>query len=164
MHPWRTIGCPVDFSEPSREAMHLAAELASARGARLFLLYVRPLPTLAFAEVPPYTAEQLMEEADELADRSLEQWKAEALARGAPSVQTRSLIGAPHAEILRFAKENALDLLVMGTHGRTALMHAVLGSVAEKVVRRAPCPVLTVHAGQVEARAQETEPAEPAAP
>lgn len=161
MRPWHTIGCPVDFSEPSREAMHLAADLASTSGARLILLYVRSLPPLAFAEAPSFTTEELLEQADELAERSLAEWRNEALARGAPVVQTRSLIGVPHAEILRFAQENDLDLLVMGTHGRTAFMHAVLGSVAEKVVRRAPCPVLTVRAGQGKGRAQEAEPASP---
>ncbi len=161
MRPWHVIGCPVDFSEPSREAMHLAAELASTSGARLVLINVRPRPPLAFAEAPPYSAEEMFRQVDELAERSLAEWKAEALARGAPIVQTRSLTGAPHIEIVRFARDNDLDLLVMGTHGRTALMHAVLGSVAEKVVRRAPCPVLTVHAGQVKAGAQEAEPSSP---
>jgi nucleotide-binding universal stress UspA family protein len=161
MRPWHVIGCPVDFSEPSREAMHLAAELASSSGARLMLIYVRPLPPLAFAEAPSYSAEEMLQQVDALADRSLAEWRAEALTRGAPVVQTRSLTGAPHAEIVRFARENDLDLLVMGTHGRTALMRAVLGSVAEKVVRRAPCPVLTVHAGQAKASAQEAEPSSP---
>jgi nucleotide-binding universal stress UspA family protein len=60
------------------------------------------------------------------------------------------LSGTPHAEIVRFAKEQEFDLIVMGTHGRGFVAHAVVGSVAEKVVRHAPCPVLTVHNPQHE--------------
>ena len=57
---------------------------------------------------------------------------------------TTTVLGHPVMEILRYAKENAIDLIVMGTHGRGPLGHVVLGSVAERVVRKAPCPVLTV--------------------
>ena len=59
-------------------------------------------------------------------------------------MQTEVGVRAPFTEIIRFAKDKDIDLIVMGTHGHTGLAHVLLGSVAEKVVRKAPCPVLTV--------------------
>ena len=59
-------------------------------------------------------------------------------------------IGKPDTEIMRYAAERDIDLIVMGTHGRTGLAHALMGSVAERVVRRAPCPVLTVRQSEHE--------------
>ncbi len=64
---------------------------------------------------------------------------------GAPRVATAKSIGEPSVEIVEFAKETGQDLLVIGTHGRTGLRHALVGSIAERVVRRAGCPVLSVH-------------------
>ena len=60
-------------------------------------------------------------------------------------VKTALRHGPPFVEIIKYAKENGVDMIVMGTHGRSGLAHMMLGSVAEKVVRKAPCPVLTVH-------------------
>jgi nucleotide-binding universal stress UspA family protein len=76
--------------------------------------------------------------------RSLDDWKKEAWVRGVAAVQTVSVQGSAAPEIVRFAKERDIDLIVVGTHGRGGLAHVLLGSVAEKVVRKAPCPVLTV--------------------
>jgi nucleotide-binding universal stress UspA family protein len=64
---------------------------------------------------------------------------------GARNVKTAKGVGDPALEVIEFAREGKFDLLVVGTHGRTGLRHAILGSTAERVVRRALCPVLTVH-------------------
>jgi universal stress protein A len=75
----------------------------------------------------------------------LAEWKAHAKELGANEVATRVLTGAPWDQIVAAARDDsAIDLIVMGTHGRTGLKHALLGSVAEKTVRHAPCPVLVV--------------------
>ncbi len=94
----------------------------------------------ALLETPPSLAR------DETApqDRPLPGWRALAERLGAPSVDTQRSVGTPGPEIVAMARRDAYDLIVMGTHGRTGLGHLVLGSVAEEVVRHAPCPVLTV--------------------
>jgi nucleotide-binding universal stress UspA family protein len=87
----------------------------------------------------------MMQELADQAQRHLEEWRldAERLA-GGQRVAAEKGVGEPAAEIVTFAKENAVDLLVLGTHGRTGIEHALMGSIAERVVRRAHCPVLTV--------------------
>jgi nucleotide-binding universal stress UspA family protein len=78
-------------------------------------------------------------------DAVLEQWKGEAERLGAAGARTAKSVGEPAVEIVEFAASGRFDLVVIGTRGRTGLRHALLGSVAERVVRRAACPVLTVH-------------------
>lgn len=78
------------------------------------------------------------------AQRHLDEWRAAAEGLGAPRVETAKEAGEPAAEIVAFARERGVDLLVLGTHGRTGLEHALMGSIAERVVRKAHCPVLTV--------------------
>jgi nucleotide-binding universal stress UspA family protein len=140
MLPIHTILHPTDFSDRSDRALILACALARDYGARLIVLHVAPLPTLVYAEgvVPPdpeltlgAAREQLnrltVPDANVRAERRFEQ-------------------GDPAAGILRVARELPADLIVMGTHGRTGLRRLLMGSVAEQVVRQAPCPVLTVTA------------------
>jgi nucleotide-binding universal stress UspA family protein len=86
----------------------------------------------------------MLQELAEQTDVLLEQWRAEAKADGAPRIATAKAIGEPAAEIVAAANEGKFDVVVVGTHGRTGLAHALLGSVAERVVRRAPMPVVTV--------------------
>jgi nucleotide-binding universal stress UspA family protein len=87
----------------------------------------------------------MMQELAEQAERHLGEWRsdAERLA-GGPRVGMEKAVGEPAAEILSYAERSGVDLLVLGTHGRTGLEHALMGSVAERVVRKAHCPVLTV--------------------
>ncbi len=135
----RAILHPTDFSECSRAAFEFARSLARDHGARLVLLYVGrpPLVDPLMAEVPA--------EPDERA-------AADALARlrdEAPDVEVERRVlteDDPADAIIRCAGEAKCDLIVMGTHGRTALGRALLGSVAEKVTRQARCPVMTVKA------------------
>jgi nucleotide-binding universal stress UspA family protein len=87
----------------------------------------------------------MLQELADQAAKHLGEWRREAEGLGAPSVAATTAIGEPAVEIVGYAKEHGIDLLVLGTHGRTGLEHALMGSVAERVVRRARCPVLTVH-------------------
>lgn len=140
----RKILCPVDFSEPSREAVHYASDLAVQFGAELTLLSVYHVPGYAMPDGVLVAGPEALTEIAADVDDQLERFRVEAVARGASNVLTESAMGAPHVEIVRYARENDHDLIVIGTHGRTGLKHVLLGSTAEKVVRTAPCPVLTV--------------------
>jgi nucleotide-binding universal stress UspA family protein len=144
MLEWRRICCPVDFSDASREAMYAAAELAQRFDAELQLVHVYQMPGVSFPEATVFAGHEALQQLIELVERALSEWGAEARARGASKVTTHAIMGVPYAEVLKYAEDRQSDLIVMGTHGRTALMRALLGSVAEKVVRHAPCPVLTI--------------------
>ena len=135
---------PTDFSENARYAQDYACALAEQFQADLHVLYVMqdlalvmPEPGVMFA-IPALSPE----EAEQTASRALAeivhpQWPQAKIHRS-----TRR--GTPYVEIVRYAAEHQIDLIVLGTHGRSAVPHALLGSVAEKVVRSAGCPVLTV--------------------
>jgi nucleotide-binding universal stress UspA family protein len=138
------ILCPVDFSEPSREAVHYAADLAQQFGSELILLSVYQVPGYALPDGVLVAGPETLTEIASEVDRQLDAWRREAEQRGATNVRTDSAMGAPHTEIVRYAADRGIELVVIGTHGRTGLKHVLLGSTAEKVVRTAPCPVLTV--------------------
>lgn len=130
---------PTDFSLTSESALCWAASLARDTGARLLIVYVEEPPT-------PYVGgEYAIPEATSPARNEL----AKLLAHVVPSDESvayehRLLLGDPAPEIVHLAKEENVDLIVMGTHGRSGLTRLLMGSVAEHVVRRAECPVLTV--------------------
>jgi nucleotide-binding universal stress UspA family protein len=150
MLPLRVILHPTDFSERSRAALQLACALARDHGARLLLLHVAELPAAAYGEA--VLVLDRVAYADEL------QGKLEQVAVAAPPgrVERRVVVGDAVTEIVGVARETPCDLIVMGTHGRTGLRRALLGSVAEQVMRRAPCPVLTVKMPFPAAQAEET--------
>jgi nucleotide-binding universal stress UspA family protein len=142
---WKRICCPIDFSDASRVAMEVAADLARRHGAELVLLHAYPIPGYTFPDGSVVASPKMMQELAEGAERHLEEWRGEAEALlGAPRVTTEKVIGEPAAEIVAAASEKGYDLLVLGTHGRSGLEHALMGSVAERVVRKARCPVLTI--------------------
>lgn len=144
----RKILCPVDFSEPAREALHFAVDFARRFDAQVTLLHVFVVPGYAYPEGIVLAGPEVMNEILERIDRALREWRDEAISRagGALRIDVESRQGTPWAEIVRKAEEDGYDLVVIGTHGRSGLSHALLGSVAERVVRKAPCPVLTVRA------------------
>lgn len=124
--------------------MRLASDLSFRFAVPLTIVYVferanYPLPDGYVL----YTADQFDRMFAQFNQR-LAQAQRAALDAGAHSVTTRLLQGWAPGEITQFAKDGGIDLIVMGTHGRTGLKHLLLGSVAERVVRTAPCPVLTV--------------------
>ena len=142
---WNRICCPVDFSEPARAAMETAVSLARRFDSTLTLFHAYQLPGYTLPEGSVVASPKMLQELAEQADRHLLEWKELAERMGAPRVQTAKSVGEPSVEIVEFAKETGQDLLVIGTHGRTGLRHALVGSIAERVVRRAGCPVLSVH-------------------
>ena len=138
------IVVPTDFSDCSQEAWELAKRVAAAPGSELVLAHV-------LTEVPLYgegflnveTTRKVRDGASKWAESALEDWVSKALAEG---LSARAVVrtGVPHKEIVALAQDERADLIVIGTHGRGGINRALLGSVADRVVRLAPCPVLTV--------------------
>jgi len=143
MAQWTKICCPVDFSEPSRVALEEAADLARRYGAGLTVLHVFEPSAAPSGEMQASMPELFEATAKEL-ERKLAGWKLEAERLGAPAVEQAVTSGVPGREIAAFAEEGGYDLVVMGTHGRTGIRHLVIGSVAERVIREAHCPVLVI--------------------
>jgi len=140
MLPIRVILHPTDFSAQSKPAFQVACALAQDHQARLIVLHVREVPVVAYGEFgqlpielePP---EAIREKLDKLI----------ALRRNANvGIEPWVKIGDPAIEILATAQETGSDMIVLGTHGRTGLSRLLMGSVAEQVVRKASCPVLTI--------------------
>jgi len=131
---------PTDFSASSDLAFRMACSLARDYGARLLVLHVAVPPTIVYAEgiVPPEPQESL--------DASREKLRRLCPRDPKVEVEHRLLEGEVVDEILRVAGETKSDVILMGTHGRTGLGRLLMGSVAEQVVRKAPCPVVTVRA------------------
>lgn len=147
---WKNILVPHDFSAGAAKAQTLAGDLALRFGARVTLLHVTPLPpgmlpstliqpgdTVAQVTVSEYTTRAAAER--------LEHWAGELRGRDV-NVEVVALLGGIAETILEEAKRRNTDVIVMGTHGRRGLSHLLLGSIAEKVVRQADVPVLTVRA------------------
>jgi nucleotide-binding universal stress UspA family protein len=143
------ILCPVDFSAGSREAFVKAAELARESNASLVLAYVSE--TSAWTAMTGFQlVPDVIQKIADSEEAELAKWRAHAKELGAKEVSTRLLTGTPWDQIVTAARDDrAIDLIVMGTHGRTGLKHALLGSVAEKTVRHAPCPVLVVRPREI---------------
>ena len=140
---WKKICCAVDFSEPSWIAMEYAADLASRLRAELTLVHVRAPPPPAASDVL-VSSRGVAEIEAHRAEETLEVWRSDAETRAALPVRARMLLGDPALEIARFADEEGIDLVVLGTHGRSGLSRLLLGSVAERVLRHAPVPVLVI--------------------
>jgi nucleotide-binding universal stress UspA family protein len=142
------ILCPTDFSAGSEAAFQTAITLARDSGARLTLLHVQHIPATALPDVFFALTPALLQDAERSIDGHLAQLVARARAAGVEAAP-RTLFGAAHREICAVAAELSVDLIVVGTRGRSGLMHVLYGSVAERVVRGAPCPVLAVHPHEV---------------
>jgi universal stress protein A len=131
---------PTDFSQPAAQAFVVARALARDHGATLILLHAvqRPIASLAGMPVVPPPPLQI--------DREALQAQLRAIAAANPQVriECRLVEGEPASAILDVAREAACDVIVMGTHGWTGLSRLLMGSVAEKIVRCATCPVLTL--------------------
>lgn len=143
---YRRILWPTDFSPLAKAALPHALRLARNRGAELVVIHVLPTPTIyGFPEVVGAAWDELERENHALGKRKLHR-VTEQLKRKAPKLRIHGALaqGVPFDQILGAAKRLRCDLIVLATHGRTGLKHVLLGSVAENVVRRAPCPVLTV--------------------
>ena len=143
---------PTDFSETSEAAAKYGVALARAFNATLHLLHVEPRRDLQIMVERELVVEKSL--TDPAARTSPQNAARELLGRILTAHEEKELraeyvlrasgLGGPYVEIVRYAKERTIDLIVMGTHGRGFVAHMLMGSVAEKVVRKAPCPVLTV--------------------
>jgi nucleotide-binding universal stress UspA family protein len=140
----KRILIPLDFGEPARHALEHAGAIAERFEASLDLLHVVPNPYLddpagLYLPLPPTYLNELVNDAQKrlgsaLATADQERFNARIIVK----------VGDPVVQIVEYAQVEPIDLIVMGTHGRSGAAHLFLGSVAERVVRTAPCPVLTV--------------------
>ncbi|HEX8106515.1 MAG TPA: universal stress protein [Kofleriaceae bacterium] len=143
---FRKLLCPVDFSPGSQHALQVAARMAREADAELVLVHAWYVPTTAFGGDYPIPVD-LAQEVVDGAQRDLAAARTDATRLGAPRVSSRVLRGVPWDQIVQAAREDpAIDLIVMGTHGRSGLARVLLGSVAEQVIRHAPCSVLAARA------------------
>jgi nucleotide-binding universal stress UspA family protein len=139
----RQILAPTDFSACSKQAVACAYELAQTFGAKLSLLHVlEELPSY-IGFIPPRGAAEILEDLARQARLDLTQLlpKAE---DAKVEVSTHVVTGTPYLKIIEIAQKQKADLIVIATHGRTGLSRFAMGSVAERVVRLASCPVLTI--------------------
>lgn len=145
---WKTILVPTDFSEGSRQALRIASELAVAHSAKLHILHVTELPPgldtgTMIAPAPGGIPVTIVDFAREQALAWMNQDRESFVTKGLDadiSIEVGSVVDT----VLDTAERVRADLVVVGTHGRTGFAHFVLGSVAERIVRRSPVPVLTV--------------------
>ena len=139
MLSWLKILCAVDLSDGSRDALELAVDLAKRIDAELTLVHV-------FEKPPPVVGLPLPADLYDRTSREVEEelaaWRARAEQRTGMRIGTVLARGDATEEVLRIADDGKYDLVVTGTHGRSGLKRAIMGSVADKIVRRAPCPVL----------------------
>jgi len=137
---------PHDFGEAAERALVYALALAEKLGARITVLHAYEVPAYGY----PDALVAAVEFASEIERRAVEALEQIALRVRTPKVEVETTVrrGTPWAEIVKAAEQLPADLIVMGTHGRKMMPRLLLGSVAEKVVRSAQCPVLTVHAAQ----------------
>jgi universal stress protein A len=142
----RKIVCPVDFSAGSERALEKAEELARALGAEIELLHVYQLPVLALPEAPVTVSPTFVADLTDRAERALKPLAEKIRAHGL-TVGTRLMEGHPAEVITSRARDLEASMIVMGTHGKSGFRRFLLGSTAERVVRMATVPVLTVHVG-----------------
>lgn len=136
------ILCPTDFSAGSQQALRVAVRMAKESGAELVLAHAWHMPPAAYALEPPYV-QGIVDDSQRALDAAVK----EATAAGAEHVSAKLLMGVPWMEIVEQLEKQAFDVCVIGTLGRTGLARVLLGSVAEQVVRHAPCSVLAVRPG-----------------
>jgi nucleotide-binding universal stress UspA family protein len=137
----RRMLCPVDFSEASENALDFAVDLASKFGAEIHLVHVYQLPVYALPDGAVMAGPEFTTRVTTELEKGL---SALARRREGAKMATHLVEGIPYREVVRMADEIGADMIVMGTHGRTGIRHLLLGSVAERVVRSAKIPVITV--------------------
>ena len=141
---FKKILCPTDFSPGSVRALHIATYLAAREGSELVIAHSWYLPPTAYSmeyAVPPALSEEIAGDAQLQLDAAVR----DARSNGANRVTGELISGVPWVKIVELLGSRAFDLCVVGTHGRTGFARVLLGSVAEQVVRHAPCSVLAVH-------------------
>jgi nucleotide-binding universal stress UspA family protein len=152
MIPFKNILVPTDFSEAANDALEYALSLAKIFQSKLFLMHVYE-PMIYYSDAPMGMPDliELEQSVRTSAEHSLHRIyenfiKMREPEFGAIPVEILLVQGKPFVEIIKTAREKNADLIILSTHGRSGLEHILLGSVTEKVVRKSPCPVLTVRA------------------
>ena len=146
----RKVLVPTDFSESARHALTYGTSFAREYEAELTLLHVVENLTVGYAsDLFPVPMQEVFQEISGYAKTELAKLGAQAREKNV-SVVEHVAQGKPSAEIIRFARETEIDMIVLGTHGKGMLDQALFGSTTERVVRRAPCPVLTVRLAEHE--------------
>jgi nucleotide-binding universal stress UspA family protein len=142
---------PIDFSEYGQQALRYGCALSERFGSDLHLLNVLEdyYPLVPEAGMMLGDKDQYLSGLRASSERELAKYPDPAWLPGGKVTRT-VIVGTPFVEIVRYAREHDIDLIVVGSHGRSGLAHALMGSVAERVVRKASCPVLTVRPGQHE--------------
>lgn len=135
---------PTDFSEGSFHALPYAADLSKHYNAKLYILHiVYDVFKATDSHIPHVSADELYREISDWARKEIDSCCIEEI-RGLPKVEKLILKGIPHEEIINFAAEEKIDMIIIGTYGKKGIERFIFGSTAEKVVRNAPCPVMTV--------------------
>jgi nucleotide-binding universal stress UspA family protein len=141
MEHFRKILVPTDFGEPAKEALDLAIGIASKFDASITLFHIYTTPVVPYMEPFPFPTDDFTDAAQNLLDREVFRAR-----RRYGRVDGVLGTGAPWREIVDQVVDGGYDLVVMGTHGRRGVSRVLVGSVAEKVVRTSPVPVMTVPA------------------
>jgi len=143
---FKKIICPIDFSKPSELALVQAVKTAEQTGAELLLIAViQPIPPSMFSDgLLLAELNSLPDQSSELVQKHLATLRDNYCSAILERTSLHVSAGIPFVEIVRYAREVEADLIVMGSHGRTGIEHMMIGSVAERVVRKAPCSVLVV--------------------
>lgn len=136
---------PTDGSDPARPAVEMALNLAETHNATLYALFIVDQPTSVSGTGEGFSGlDNLLDEREKEGHQATDTITEEATTRDIET-ETAVLRGNPHDDILTYANKHDMDVIVMGTHGRTGIKRALLGSVTENVVRHSEIPVLTVH-------------------
>jgi len=139
----KNILCPVDFSDSSQPAIKYAVAIARKFNAKIYIMYVADIDDLSYDD-------ETLIEGDHLGSEKAKEEKAKLIntipenIRNQVEIETIILAGVPFDEIVNFAAESKVDIIIMGTHGRTGLKHVLMGSISEKVVGKSTCPVLLI--------------------
>jgi nucleotide-binding universal stress UspA family protein len=149
---------PTDFSEPAERALFTGIDIARMFGAQVTLLHVWSIPATAYSEGIYFPVDEVERAARDALEQALERARAQY-----GNVDAVLRLGVDYVQILEVTKEHAVDFICMGTHGRRGISRLLLGSVAEKVVRLSPVPVLTVR-GQPQAESEKGEKGESKTP
>ncbi len=138
----KKVLCPVDYSVCSQEAFKYAAHIARTESAKLYLVHVIDVRSFGHespldSDVPKPSEDAIRRIKEDLTKKAADEVEG-------VEIEPVVVVGVPVKVILSVAEERKVDMIVMGTHGRTGIPHVIIGSVAENVVRKAPCPVLTI--------------------
>ena len=141
----KKILIPIDGSDSSLEALVYAGSFASEFNITVYLMTVtEPHHSIYDVYAEQVTLTQRVSEATTILNQRLSETEKKAKKLGIPNIILRRCFGTPWEKIIEVAKKEAIDLILMGTHARTGIAHFLIGSVTEKVIRAAPCPVLVI--------------------